>query len=608
MLQIYTDGQLTDLSDDISIDLTFENPLFSTDRIPAAYSLSYDLPLTPRNKTIFGNPDRVTAAGDRFRDHPTRILFDGIEIASGIQTIEEVGEAITVNFSGSILPPAINRHLQNVEMDTFDLAGYNSNHYTAEIVWDGTLRRNMKDPDAAFFAPPIAIKDVEQLERDPDNPQDLLLNTRSRWLNPMHMQAQSYLHFLKTGNWQYMLKVIPAVRVWYIFDKIFGGKLEHNIFKDGEWKKLSLQCLWHPNYNLTDNWPCWNAVSPSANPNNPGPDITVRLQDFMPDVSAADFVVEMLKLPCASMYIKGDTFSIESNADILNRKIVRDIRPDQLIGTPTITKEAGQEYAVGYASGDEGEQPEGEIKDVDTILDGLHYMAGRGNLTDGTGVVTSVKVKNPPQVLTAILNDTGGRTPYALKQEDMPATETSDDTTEEDDSGSYDMTVNAKVVRCVANRYWLNDDDMNHYGNWGDKILCPEIEALGTKRGDEMLIGLWQGMQSEIRQWYSQGQSYNSYPYLSATNYGANGERLGDLSLYWNGEDGLAKRHKKFCDWISKDKVVLTVLILLSALELHNLDLRDKFAVLGRHFFMRSLRVSLKKLRIEPAEADLVES
>lgn len=607
MLQIYTDNQLTDLPEDVSFDLTFDNPIFSTDRIPAAYSLSYDLPLTPRNRTLFGNPDRLAASGDRSENQPTRSLFAGIEIASGVQTVEETGEAITVNFSGSILPPTIDRHLQNVPMDIFDLAGYNSGLQTAEVVWDGMLRLNMKDPDAAFFAPPIAIKDVERLERDPDNPQDLLLNTRARWLNPMHMQGQSYMHFLKTGNQQYMLKVIPAVRVWYIFDKIFGDKLERNIFKEGEWKKLSLQCLWHPNYNLTDNWPCWNVKTPSAFPGNPGADVTVSLQYFMPDVSAADFIVEMLKLLCASMYIKGDTFSIELNADILNRKVVRDIRPDQLIGTPTITKEPMQEYTVGYSSGDEGEQPEGEIKDVDTIVDGMHYMSGRGNIPNGTGVVTSVKVKNPPQMLTAIL-DTTGRTPYALKQEDMAEDTPATDGAEETDTSSYDMTVNAKVVRCVANKYWLNDDDMNQYGNWGDKILCPEIEKLGTKRGDELLIRLWQGMQSEVRQWYSQGQTYNSYPYLSATNYGANGERLGDLSLYWNGEDGLAKRHRAFGGWIAKDKLVVTATVLFSSLELHNLDLRDKFCVRGRHFFIRTMNVSLKKRVIEPAEVELVEA
>lgn len=593
MLQIYTDGQLTDLPDDISVDLVFENPLFSADRIPATYSLSYELPLTPRNRALFGNPDRITTTGDRFRDHPTRILFAGIEIASGIQTVEEIGEAITVNFSGSILPSNIDRHLQNVAMDTFDFTGYN-NLQTAEIAWDGMLRRNMKDPDAAFFAPPVAIKDVEPLERDMNNPHDLFLNTRAMWLNPMHMPAQSYLHRLSKGNEWYMLKVIPAVRVWYIFDKIFGDKLERNIFREGEWRKLSLQCLWHPHYNLTDNWPCWNNG-------------VVRLQDFMPDVSAADFIVEMLKLPCASMYIRGDTFSIESNADILNRKIIRDIRPDQLIGTPTVTLEVGQEYTVGYSAADDGEQPEGEIVDRDTILDAMHYMSGRGNIPDGSGVVTSVKVKYPPQTLTAIL-DTTGRTPYALRQEDMPESAPSEENEETDASG-YDMTVNAKVVRCVANKYWLNDDDMNQHGNWGDKILCPEIEAVGAKRGDELLIGLWQGMQSEIQQWsMSPGYTPNYYPYLSATNYGANGERLSDLSLYWNGEDGLAKRHQAFGGWISKDKVVLTATALFSSLDLHNLDLRDKYHVRGRLFFIRTMNVSLKKNRIEPAEVELVEA
>lgn len=148
---------------------------------------------------------------------------------------------------------------------------------------------------------------------------------------------------------------------------------------------------------------------------------------------------------------------------------------------PPITKEAGQEYTVGYSSVDDGEQPEGEIKDVETILEGLHYMAGRGNLSDGNGVVTSVKVKNPSQVLTAILNSEGGRTPYALKQEDMPESTATDGDGEEDDTGSYDMTVNAKVVRCVTNKYWLNDDDMDRYANWGGQDPVPGDRGVGNQ-------------------------------------------------------------------------------------------------------------------------------
>lgn len=83
--------------------------------------------------------------------------------------------------------------------------------------------------------------------------------------------------------------------------------------------------------------------------------------------------------------------------------------------------------------------------------------------------------------------------------------------------------------------------------------------------------------------------------------------RLGDLSLYWNDEDGLGKQHKEFSEWIAKDKIVLTANVLLSPLELHDLDLRDKFHVKGRHFFIRSMNVSLKKDKIEPAEVEFIE-
>lgn len=42
-------------------------------------------------------------------------------------------------------------------------------------------------------------------------------------------------------------------------------------------------------------------------------------------------------------------------------------------------------------------------------------------------------------------------------------------------------------------------------------------------------------------------------------------------------------------------------------LDLHELDLRDKFALLGRRFFIRSMNISLKKNSITPAEVEFVE-
>lgn len=602
MLQIYTEGQLTDLSDNISIDLVFENPLFNTDRIPATYSLSYDLPLTPRNKQIFGNPDRIASAGNRFRKYTSRILFAGIEIAYGTQTIEEVSDVITVNFSGSILPAHIDKKLYKIPMEHFKLADNGEFALeTAMTVWDGILRTNMKDENAAFCAPPVAIKDVEIQDRDLDNPEDIFLNTRSRWLNAMDFEAQSYKHMLQGGDQKfYILKILPAVRVWYIIDKIFGTSLERNIFKEGEWKKLSLQSTWHPNYNITDNLPCWIEEVIDGKTT-----YSVHLEDFMPDVLASDFIVEMLKLPCASMFIHGDTFSIEYNTDILNREVVKEIKRDQLIGEPVISRESAQKYRTGYSSDDNGELPEGEIKDVDTILDGIHYMAGKAFLPDGVGVQTSVRVKTPRQVQTVIL-DNESRTFYDLKQEDMPDTEPNEDDDESEES-SYDVTINAQRVECVANRYWLNDDDIGV--DWYHHILCPQIDQPAAERPEDMYIGLYQGMQSEIQQWsMHEGYEPNYFPCLSSSNYGANGEKFGTLSLYWNGPEGLLERHKKFSQWISHDRMVVTAEVLFSAIDLHNLDLRDKFLVRGRRFFIRTMNVSISKNRIEPAEVEFVEA
>ncbi|WP_289199655.1 hypothetical protein, partial [Bacteroides acidifaciens] len=278
-----------------------------------------------------------------------------------------------------------------------------------------------------------------------------------------------------------------------------------------------------------------------------------------------------------------------------------------LIGTPVISREVGQRYTAGFADSEEGEQPEGEIKEVDNILEGIHYMASRGYLSDGTGIVTSVRVRNPRQVQTIIL-DKDSRAYYAVKQEDMPDEETAADDAEETEStdSGYDMTVNAKRVQCVANRYWLNDDDIGK--NWRYHILCPEVGSIGSERSDELLIGLWQGMQSEIQQWsMNSGYKPNFFPALSATNHGVNGERYGDLSLYWHGPDGLLKRHKRFAEWLGRDKTVVTIEMLFTPLELHELDLRDKYAFRGRHFFIRTMNVSLKKNSIEPAEVEFVE-
>lgn len=584
MLQIFVDDRPIDLSDDISIDLVFENPLFSSDRIPATYSLSYDLPLTPRNRQVFGNPDRVAAAGDRFRERPARILFAGIEIASGVQTIEEISDVITVNFSGSLLPAALNRKLYHVEMDKIPLS-YNGSfaQETSMVVWDGILRKNMKDPDAPFVAPPLAIKDAEPVEPDPDNPEDSFLTTRRSFVNLVD-QSLNYIHFRQGSGNRYMLKILPAVKVWYIFDKIFGDRLERNIFREGEWSKLCLQTLWHPDYKLTDNLPPWTPDKDAWGK----PGYAVWLRDFMPDVWSADFVVEMLKLPCASMYVRGDNFAIESNADVLNRNIVRDIRLEEGY---TISREAGQKYVLGHSEASNDLEPaDVEIREASSVVEGMKVM-------DGSVYVSAFRSRYPPQVLQADSDSVPHLTivkAYRAEEEEVEESDV-------EEPATYDMTIQAEVVQCNVHRWLYNDADLE--GDRVERFYIPEIERIEAKRPDTILLGLYQGIHDAIRY---HGETWH-YPYMSSSSYNAYGEKLGELSLDRDRLSELSARHTAFKQWIERDKLVVTGQTYFTALDLHELDLRDKFALYGRHFFIRSMNVSLKKNSIDPAEVEFVE-
>lgn len=584
MLQIYVDDRPIDLSDDISIDLVFENPLFSSDRIPATYSLSYDLPLTPRNRQVFGNPDRVAAAGDRFRERPARILFAGIEIASGVQTIEEISDVITVNFSGSVLPDFINRKLYNAPLGEVVLSYYTSGNDSTSIAqtnYDGRLRGNLRDPDSPYVACPLAVKESgETAERDPNNPHDQYLTTRKSFVNLTDRSGEGYLHYLTSGG-GYLLKILPAVKVWYLFDKIFGDRLERNVFKEGEWAKLCLQTLWHPDYKLTDNLPPWRSVNEDGINKK-----ILRWADFMPDVTVADFVVEMLKLPGCTMYLRGDRFSVEYNDDILKREVYHDLK---LEDGYTISREAGQRYLLSYSDSESLEQTDVEIREAANVVEGMKVM-------DGSVYVSAFRSRYPPQVLQA----DGESVPHlTVVKAYRPEEEAEESDVEE--PATYDMTIQAQVVRCNVRRWWYEDADLE--GSTLERFYIPEIERIESKRPDTILLGLYQGLQRHIRY---MGEGF-PYPYLSATNYNAYGERLGDLSLEIDTLSGLAQRHTAFKSWIERDKVVVTGQVLFTALELHDLDLRDKFTFHGRRFFIRTMNVSLKKNRIEPTEVEFVE-
>lgn len=237
---------------------------------------------------------------------------------------------------------------------------------------------------------------------------------------------------------------------------------------------ICLQTLWRPDFKLTDNFLPWRSVDEDGVNKK-----ILRWADFMPDVTVADFVVELLKLPGCTMFIGNDRFSIEYDDAILEREVFHDLR---LENGYTISREEGQKYVLRYSSASDGEQADAEIREAVSVVDGLRVM-------DSSTYVMAFRSRCPPQALQAdsesVLHLTVVKAYRAEEAED-------DD---DDEASTYDMTIQARPVQCNVRQWWLNDDKLAE-STTIERFYIPEIDRIESKRPDTILLGLYQGVQN----------------------------------------------------------------------------------------------------------------
>lgn len=97
--ELYVNDSLCDLSDDSSITLLFQSPIFSElDAIQSNRSYEICLPLTNRNRAIFGNSDRADVYSRHpYTKMPARLYMDGVTLFdSGYAVITSIDEAVNI--------------------------------------------------------------------------------------------------------------------------------------------------------------------------------------------------------------------------------------------------------------------------------------------------------------------------------------------------------------------------------------------------------------------------------------------------------------------------------------------------------------------------------
>lgn len=648
MLEIFVSNQKIDLPTDIQFALTIENPFMLQDRIPSPYSLTFELPPTNKNLAIFKFPDRIASyqsLSGLTVVRPCRVLFQAVTIDTGYLTLTEFDQQIKASFKGADISNTLRESLFETPMDNVTFTGGNysepdfddPNNYASKYKWfalDAAQRLDDK-----LVVAPIRIKTEESYPlsftrsvftgRYPSTSRGTGFRNFPR--NTFVMMGDEYFNYYNPETSEFMLRreapdppntemvhapLFPLLKVHYVLSKLLSDKLDNNIFHTPELEDLVIPSTFFHNWeplqknSLYDYYPQMGMMFNNKPPFGPNPILPpgsptspfIRLNSFLPANPAPDFIKEVLKLFCITLVAKGGRYQLKRNKDIVLAPVLH-TWDDKLIGTPRIATSSRLTYRYGY----EGEQEYLSDNEVE-LVGSMHDMINDDITPPEEGVeekiyritTTGQVFKKTVTFIPADPEDEDSEDEEITVYEPLsmglgaPITTTGE---------QFDSVSRIKPLPVNPEEYWwtqANSQSEHPETAWW---CVPRWEGDRYHRPEEAYVMFYRGIVPSTR-------SGHSYPYLSPYRQSPSGGGVtGNLSLSWNGSDGLLENfHKEFRQWIERDKVKVSGNFLLDALDLHNLDITSKVHLKGRNFYIEKIQVTIRHNRIDPAVIDLVEA
>lgn len=588
MLRITINHQPIDLSNDVSVSLNFENPFFSEDKIPTPYALNFEVPKTERNLVVLGRLDRLASKLDAFAArYDAEISFDGIKMVEGVVSVVEIKRStIELTFDCAAF---LDRFKNKLWQNDFGKISFG---YGVRIDGDrgdrpsGGPQEDYRVPQANYFrfwedqlhsevpnfvAAPLTIQDYEWIALEEGE------GIRPPWPSGARKNLFAGRINQRTDK-GYMDKIIPAIRIGYLLAKI-DPELEAALNGAGL-DRLMLVCHHHPSYQTGNSGLAWTVDSSTL-------ECYCRVSDFLPDITTAEFVIEVLKLVGGSLYTVGREPKIASNNEVIDGAVFADWT-GKIVDGYTLSSEEGRVFCLSFDA-DTTQEESGDRKSAtfewweDMVFERRWKQASvEVAKIQSTGQVFEVS-ENPQ-----LSNDTFDHFDFTLLS-DYPFNGSEPDETEAE---VHEVGCKVTPVRNVVATELLSDSA--HKPSFtADGITrrryyrACEVEAPTSTRPTKLYVGSYAGLEPAMIY-----QEFN-YPFISSDPFRSDGIPA----------DGYAK----FSQWIGKRRRVLRGDVRFEALDIQRLDLRRKVYFGGCAFLIRELSVTLKHHSIELADVSLVE-
>lgn len=587
MLQIRINQTSVDITPDISIAISFDNPFFEDDEIPTPHTYSFDIPATTTNLAVVGHAERVSSASVE-KTYFAEVLFDGMSLAQGNLVVNEINDkAINVEIECATFIDKFRRKLHQCDLGraSFGIAttrprpgaalstGVNAARF--DQFWIDQLVKQTPD----YIAAPLAVKDGKWGAAEDDRPDGLQGDN----LNIRNMRINQYTQTGYSAN-----PIVPAFRIAYLLRKL--SPTLASAFGSSALDRLMLICNYHPNYqNAARAGRVWT-INPTTN------EVYVDFADYMPDIETGLFVNEMLKLVNASLYTINGEPTIAFNKDILNSADVIDWTAKVIDGY-SVLFENEEHYRMVFDSEDDEElSPDNEIKDYVDLTDLLFNR--RNNAASFCRLSTTGQVFDS-YVNTALSTEDKSHYTFELVKDSSAKGGYLEATGDAEDDGieTREVSIEARPVRTVlveeVPRDGMRGPIFNSWASLNPYNYIPEVEKVEKTRPTTLYIGHYAGLTTALMS--------GGYQYPQITAIGV----APSVSLVNNGI--YDAYHKDFASWLSKKRHVIKGQVQLQPSDIHFLDMRKKIGFMGRTFLIRSLTVSVGESYIDLADFELVE-
>jgi hypothetical protein len=589
-------GAYLDLSPSPRVTFTIENPMFVDDHMPVSVSTGIEFPLTPTNQNEFGFVDAMMLA-PRVTTVPAVFILAGIEIFRGVLKFDEFADdTLKYTFVQTAITDqlGLTGKIHEIETELYEGINY------IDLVDNA---RNEQYPD---FGLPMMIRkpNVAKIEFDtPSAAKDCTIN--DKYANFIYSSDRSF-----RGGY-YFPYFVPAVKISYLLEKILArSSFPSSIVP--YLQRMAIIGTYQPSawVESQQELPAFARVglpltSVSTNPNNYplwrcG---AIRVNETLPDMTCVDFVTELLKMFCCSIFSER---GIVPNNDIINDTSFVDWS-DKISKIYSIQSGEAGAYSFSYANTNGEFAPKMKDPLDDDLLSPsivdcssyseMHQVFFNSEDYIAVRISTSKNIYSGKKIEAKMyygsFEDTVPNEYVPIVTMDIPFQAGLNGVAiSNNGSSSYDNSLSFQCVQCIpaeVNRSaMVQVTGQPSYLNNPIRGITPIIDfpTVGGERPSTVYIGLLYG-----HNMLDQGDYF--LPQTLFTDNGFNLESQ-QLSIAIGGPDGLYEKfHKGYAEWRSKRHDTVKADVLLFPSDIANLALWQRRLIGGRLFFIRSMELSI---------------